>query len=52
MSYDPDDDGGAPFGEPDCEADTDNGHLYGYTDEEDGRTQWYYSDGTCDCETP
>ena len=53
MACDPEDAEGAPFGEPDREADTDNGHLYGYTDPDDpkGRTQWYDSQGNCDAET-
>lgn len=40
----------APYGEPDRTAEDDRGRtLYGYDD--DGRTTWYYGDGTCDCET-
>ena len=42
----------APYGEPDRTAEDDRGRtLYGYEDAEDGRTTWYYGDGTCDCET-
>ena len=48
MSYQPE----GPWGEADRTASDDRGRpLYGYTDREDGRTTWYYGDGTCDCET-
>lgn len=45
----PEDDG--PYGEADRTSEDDRGHtLYGY-DDDDGRTSWYYGEGTLDCET-
>lgn len=51
MGYNPDDNEG-PYGEADRTSEDDRGHtLYGYDDEEDGRTSWYYGDGTLDTVT-